>query len=152
LTQLDHATAPSPAWTANKVRSRLVEAKQVEMRMPGQGQRKLGSAWPATPLHSFHDMMFWDDARDRVLDQWAAAKGAYPHEVSLMEQALDWLRWLDSGERRCLEAWAFTTARGISLTRILEKRRWSRSTFYRLRDRAASRIADRLNREGVQIR
>jgi len=55
-------------------------------------------------------------------------------------------------ERRCLEAWALATATRRSVRALLAKRGLKRSTFYRNRDRAASRIADRLNVQGVQVR
>jgi hypothetical protein len=139
-------------WTGDLVRQRLVEAFAIMRRMPGQGVRRIGSAWPAAVLHDFRDMLHWTDARERVLDDWENTKGTYPYEVTRMDEALSWLEWLDEGERRCVNAWAFTASRGISLTRELKKRKWSRSTFYRQVERAAQRIADRLNNRGVQVR
>jgi Domain of unknown function (DUF6362) len=154
MNALDQTTTTrSPAsWSADLVRKRLVDAFDIERRLPGQGHKRIASAWPATPLHSWQDKVFWDDARDRVLDSWANAKGAYASEVTAMETAFAWLDWLERDERRCLEGWAFATSRGKSLSRILAKRKLSRSTFYRHRDRAAERIADRLNREGVTVK
>jgi asparagine synthetase B (glutamine-hydrolysing) len=145
--------ASSPAiWTGDKVRQRLVEAFSIERRMPSQARVALASSWPATPLHSFTEMLFWEDARKRIWDSWSKAKGVYPYEVSRMEEALGWLSWLEEGERRCLAAWALASARGLSLRTMLEKRQWSRTTFYRRIEQGARRIADRLNQQGVQLR
>ena len=69
-----------------------------------------------------------------------------------MEEALDWLRWLPIGERRCLASWALASAKGLSVRRMLDKRHWSRSTFYRRVDQASARIAGRLNAQGVVVR
>ena len=141
------------AWSAERVRDRVVEAFQVERRLPGQGfTRKTTSSWPVAPLHTFTEVMHWTDARQRVWENWAQAKGALPHEVSMMDEAFCWLGWLEDGERRCLAAWCLATARDMSVSAILRQKSWHRTTFYRKRDQGAARIADRLNREGVQVR
>jgi hypothetical protein len=99
LDQTKPERAPA-VWTGDLVRQRLVEAFAIMRRMPGQGVRRIGSAWPAAVLHDFRDMLHWDDARERVLDDWENTKGTYPYEVSRMDEALAWLEWLDEGERR----------------------------------------------------
>jgi hypothetical protein len=140
-------------WTGEHVRSRLVEAFKVERRMPGDRFAAVASAWPAAPVHSFAEFVGWGpDARERVWEAWEAAKGTLPFEVTRMEESFDWLRYLPSGERTCLSTWALSEARGLNITGIIEKRRWSRSTFYRKRDAGAARIADRLNAQGVMVR
>jgi hypothetical protein len=143
---------PSPCWSGDLVRQRLVDAFTIERRMPGQRFATIASSWPAQPLHEFTDMLHWDDARERVWQSWERAKGVYPYEVSLMEEALDWLRWLPIGERRCLASWALASARGLSVRAMLDKRHWSRTTFYRKLDQAAQAISDRLNAQGVVVR
>jgi hypothetical protein len=146
-------TARPPAtWSAELVRQRLVEAFAIERRMPGQRFAVIASAWPATPVHEFQEIMHWEDARERVWDSWAKARGVYSYEVSRMEQSFSWLERLPEGERRCLAAWALCSARGLNVKRMIEKRRWSRTTFYRQIEKAAAHIADRLNVEGVQVR
>jgi Domain of unknown function (DUF6362) len=143
---------PAPAWTGDLVRQRLVEAFSTERRMPGDARKRLASTWPATPLHTFAEVMHWDDARQRVWDNWAQSKGVFPNEVSRMEEAIGWLSWLDEGERRCLAAWALASSRGLSVRAMLGKRKWSRSTFYRKVEDAVARIAERLNKQGAQVR
>jgi hypothetical protein len=149
-------SAPPPAtWSAEPVLERLVEAFEVDRRLPG-GRRYgvLASAWPAAPIHGFVDQLHWgdDDARKRVWESWERGSGATSAEVSRMEQAFGWLQWVPMTERRCLEAWAMATATRRSVSAILAKRGLKRSTFYRHRDSAARRIVDRLNRTGVEVR
>jgi hypothetical protein len=148
-----HTAATSAIWSAKLVQGRLVEAFTIERRMPGQRFTTIANySWPVTPLHEFTDVLHWDDARERVWQSWAKAKGAHPYEVTRMEEAIDWLRLLPDGERRCLAAWALASACGMSLRTILAKRKWSRTTFYRKVDQASCRIADRLNAQGVVVR
>ena len=152
--ELDHAS-PSPrptAWTSHHVRERLVEAAEIERRLPGGGTRRLRSPWPAEVKHSWQDMVHWNDARDRVLDSWEKAKGAYPYEVSRMEEAQAWLLWLPTIDHQYLEAWSVCTARNLSVRAMLDKRGLKRTTFYRVIERGSARIAERLNLQGVVVR
>jgi hypothetical protein len=156
--ELDQArTARPPAvWSGELVRQRLVEAFSIERRMPQERFRAVASSWPGTPMHSFADVVGWDNAgdgaSDRVLQNWARAKGVYSWEVSRMDEAIDWLRWLDVIERRQLAAWAVAKARGIPVRKVMRREGWHPTTFYRATDKAAQRIADRLNAEGVTVR
>lgn len=145
-------TSTSSAWTAERVKDRLVEAFKVWRRLPADRRPALASSWPAQPVHDFVDVLHWDDARKRVWENWERARGAYSFEISRMEEAEDWLLWLDDGERNCLKAWAMVKSGGRSLTAALRKRKWSRTTFYRRVDQGAARIARRLNDQGVKVR
>ena len=139
-------------WTPQLVRQRLREAFLVELRLPDADRpRGLASVWPA-PLHEFRDMVNWPDVRMRVWESWARAKGAYPYEVSRMEEAQGWLSLVDEGERRCLAVWALTTARGIPVRKVLRRRGWAPSRFYRKLDGAQARIAAILAERGVAVR
>jgi len=150
MTMLDQVQQPAPSslatWSAEIVRERLVEAFAVDRRMPGERRYRIGSAWPATPLHTFSDMVSWPEgeAREQVWRSWERAP-ASPQEVSRMEQAFGWLQWAPMTERRCLEAWAQATATRRSVSAMINKRGLKRSSFYRHRDSAAQRIAERLN-------
>lgn len=150
-------TAPPAAWTAEQVRSRLVEAFTTERKMPGQRFIKAGgSSWPATPLYSFVDVMHWnnpgDGAREREWQRWERAKGAFPVEVSRMEEAYEWLRWLPDGERRCLDTWAKCEAFARPVAREMRKLGFRKTTFYRKVNDGSLRIACRLNAQGVVVR
>lgn len=152
------ALAPQPSrapphWTGEWVRHRLCEAFEVERRLPGE-RRSNGSSWPFAVTHEFSEMVHWTDARQRVWDAWAAARGAYPFEVSRMEEAFGWLELLRNHdtERRYLAAWALMTARGKSIRLFLQRRAISRTTFYRRVEDGSKRIAAELARRSVQIR
>jgi hypothetical protein len=151
MTALDHTTAPSPAtWTADKVKARMVEAFDIDRRMPGERRKWQRSSWPATPVYSFRDQMHWnnpgDSARDRKWSEWENARNVAPAEVSRMEEAFEWLRWLPAGERRCFEAWAKAKVVGLPLRKVLKYRGWTVTTFYSRVDGGARRIAEKLNR------
>jgi DNA-directed RNA polymerase specialized sigma24 family protein len=151
MNALGQASAPSE-WTGELVRSRLIEAFEIERRLPREHRQWLASAWPAYS-HDFADMVYWTDGRARVWDDWARAKGVFSWEMSRMEEALGWLHnWLSGDERQYLGAWTHSEVYGWSITRMTARRGVSRSTFYRTLDRAAERIAARLNAEGVMIR
>jgi hypothetical protein len=145
--------APPATWTALHVRNRLIEACQIEKRMPRDGHRQTGSWVPV--LHEFADVVGWADARDRVWARWERACGAMPHEITRMEEAFTWLRELAHafpGEARCLSTWAVAQAHGASLQRLLRHRRWSSSTFHRKLATGSERIAKGLNRMGAPVR
>jgi hypothetical protein len=130
----------------------MLEACDINRRLPGEFFTRIATAWPATPIHEFVDKVYWDDARQRVWDDWARAKYAYPYEVSRMEEALDWLQYLPEGERRCLWAWAAAAVSGKPMRKVLRKHGWTASTFYRQVRNGLARIAKRLNQQGVQVR
>ena len=144
-------------WTPQLVQQRLREAALVERRLPDDARpRGMSSAWPASPVYEFRDMLHWDNpqdgARERVWKSWADAKGAHAHEISRMEEAQGWLSLLEEGQRRCLVVWALTAARGLSVRAVLRKRGIPPSSFYRkLRDGSA-RIAAILGERGVVVR
>jgi hypothetical protein len=147
---LDQQPAPSPTWTADKVRARLVEAFDIDRRLPGDRRAKFKtSSWPATPLHDYRDQLHWnnpgDSARDRNWERWANARDVAPDEMTRWQETLNWLRWVPNHERESLEAWAKAEVIGIPLRRMLRYRRWTVTTFYQRRNDGAQRIADKLN-------
>jgi hypothetical protein len=144
-------------WTADNVRQRLVDAFTTERKLPGQRFTKaIASSWPATPLHTFTDMLHWnnpqDGVRDREWKRWENAKAAFPIEISMMEEAYAWLLWLPKDERQCLEDWCKCEAFDVLVSKVMRKHGFKKTTFYRKRDDASNRIADRLNTQGVVVR
>jgi len=135
-------------WTGEMVRDRLVEAFEIDRRMPGTGMRRAASAWPVKPMHSFADMVSWDagEASERVMTSWERGP-ASPQEITRMEEAFEWLQHLSTNEARELEIWAKCVALGLSLSAAIKHKGWSRTSFYRKRDAAAQFLADRLNRK-----
>lgn len=145
-------------WSPGLVMLRLVEAFEVEAKLPEvRGPRRnAASAWPAME-REFEDIVgSSDERRQDVWQDWERAKGAYPQEVTRMEEAMLWLEILKDqpGEQRCLVAWAKLKAkpRRASLRKLMRRTGWSRSTFHRRRDQGAERIADYLNSRGVAVR
>jgi hypothetical protein len=151
---MDLPQEPPPAWTADWVCTRLVEAYRIEARLPGDARRKIVAPWPAH-IYEFSDIVGWDDARERVLDKWAHIRGSVsPSEVSRKDEAQEWLLVQlrhYPGERMCLAGWAACTALGHSLRSLMVRKRWSRSSFYRRRDTGAAIIAKALKDEDVKV-
>ena len=158
MTALDQQRTcrPPTQWTGELVKSRLVEAFRTERQMPEQRFLTIASAWPATPMHSFTDMLHWnndrDGARDRVWKDWARPKNVFSWQVSRMDEAIDWLCWLDVGERRCLAAWSVGKANRKTERAIIKAGGWAPTSFYRAVKKAADRIAERLNQQRVAVR
>ncbi len=148
------------AWTADWVKHRMVEAFTIERRIPDKrvGPAIVKGAWAnIATTDSFADRVHQGElAREHVWDKWARAGGALPYEVSRMEEALTWpgtvLANRHAVEAKTLLAWAFCVAYGKPLRRMLRKRGWSRSTFYRCVDGGSKRIADYLNQRSVTVR
>ena len=69
-----------------------------------------------------------------------------------MEEAQGWLLLVEEGERRCLGVWALAAARGIPVRKVLRRRGWSKSTFYRKVDGGAVHIAAILGARGGAVR
>jgi hypothetical protein len=142
-------------WTGELIRARLIEAFEVEAKLPGpRGNRGSSSSWP-TMEREFSDLVGWsDEARAEVWLQWARAKGAHPWEVTRMGEALDWLPILKDHrqEQQMLHAWANTKALRRSLTKVCRLKGWDKQTFYRRLNAGSERIADELNRKGVAVR
>ncbi|HEX3412842.1 MAG TPA: DUF6362 family protein [Stellaceae bacterium] len=152
----DARTPPPAVWAPADVLGRLLEAYEIEGRLPAPRRQSAprGSSWPAI-THEFADLAGWgDEAREAVWADWARARGAHPYEVTRMEEAMSWLRVLDDaiGERRAVEGWARAMATGASLRKVLARLGCSRATFYRRRDEGAKRLAAWLNDRGAALR
>ena len=139
-----------PHGQPEPVLERLVEAYQTDRRLPGDRPHRVGSAWPAAPIHSWQDKVHWSGAeeRERVWRSWERAPAIGASEVSRMEESFAWLRRVPAVEREVLEAWASTVARNLSVSAMIGKRGLKRSSFYRHRDRGAQRIARSAERAG----
>ena len=143
-------------WSGPWVQRRLIEAYSVERRLP-QAQRRLliGSGWPAMAVE-FSDIVGRadDDRKDRF-QAWEYAKlGVSAQDISRMEAAHDWLRTILGPypeERLCLSQWAAAVAYRRSLRRLLLKRGWPRSTFYRYVSAGAHVVAMELRRQGQPV-
>jgi len=157
LTALDRPLAHHAAtWSPDLVRARLVEAFEIEARLPEPKGPSRGnaSAWP-TMSREFEDLVGWStEAREEYWHHMARAKGVHPYEVTRRDEAMAWLALLAAwpGEQRCLHAWAATTANRRSLARVMRIKGWRKGTFYRRVKAGSARIADSLNGKGVAVR
>jgi hypothetical protein len=148
--------APPAQWSGSWVQRRLIEAYSVERRLP-QARRRLliASAWPAMTVEFADIVGRADDDRKERFQAWEYAKlGVSAQDISRMEAAHDWLRVILAPypeERVCLAQWAAAVAYHRSLRRLLLKRQWSRSTFYRYVTAGAHVIACKLAQQRLPV-
>jgi hypothetical protein len=151
----DHADDPPAQWNAAWVQMRLVHAYSTERRLPHLRQRAVSNAWPSMVIEFSDIVGRATEAREQVLHSWEyAGSGVTAADIGRMEQAHDWLRIILAPypeERLCLSQWATAIAYGRSLRRLLLKRRWSRSTFYRYVTAGGWIIARELQRQGRPV-
>jgi hypothetical protein len=148
---IDSRGSAPPQWSGSWVQRRLVEAYSVERRLPQSRRRLLiASAWPTTVVEFSDIVGRATEAREQVFQSWEYARlGVSAEDISRMEQAHNWFAILAPypEERFCLGQWAAAVVYQRSLRRLLLKRQWSRSTFYRYVTAGAHIIALELIRE-----
>jgi hypothetical protein len=149
---IDASRSGAPAaWSADWVQARLIEAYSIERRLPHLRRRAVANAWPSMVVEFSDIIGRADEARAQVLQSWEyAGSGVTAGDIGRMEQAHDWMRVIlapHPEERLCLSQWATAVAYGRSLRRLLAKRRWARSTFYRHVSAGAHVIALELIRQ-----
>src|SRR5262245_13233076 len=108
-------TTMPPLWTAALVRARLVEAFEIDRRLPNGRLRPLRSTWRITTIDSFADKVAQGEvAREAVWEAWARSGSVTAEEVSRWEQAFSWpakvLAEHHPVECRALLAWAACSA------------------------------------------
>ena len=83
-------------WDVEMVAARLEEAAETLKRLPMTGlkPREYGDAWP-TVIHDAMDAYGWDEAVVRLGPPSAEA-------ITRMDEALQWLRWLEPNDARLL--------------------------------------------------
>ncbi len=120
-------------WTRERVEERLSEAADVMRRLPEVRVQGYYNLWPKV-LHEFCDFVGQEPPR---LKRPPPA----PDAISRMEEALDWLRWLEAEDARLVWAradrtpWKMISWR-FGIARATAHRRW---------EYALSVIAWRLN-------
>jgi hypothetical protein len=152
---IDSRGLAPPQWSGAWVQRRLIEAYSVERRLPQSRRRLLiASAWPSTVVEFSDVVGRATEAREQVFQSWEYARlGVSAECITRMEQAHDWLAILAPypEERLCLGQWAAAVVYRRSLRRLLLKRQWSRSTFYRYATTGAYIIACELNRRTLPV-
>ena len=154
------ALARPEQWTAEWVRHRLVDALTIERKIPDKrvGVAVIKAAWKLDPVDGFAGGEPCGEAPGRqVWHEWARLAGATATAISRLEEALSWLGQIAVGRAHRADAvrllaWAYCVAHNRPLEALLQRRGWTRAAFYRSADRAAERIAARLNASGVAVR
>lgn len=139
-------------WTPDIVRSRFIEAADVERRSPRERlgpSTKLGY-WPEFQA-TFEDMTGWGskrlaeerEMRFRRLPPSSAAISRY-EEVLLVWTA----EYLDTEyERKLVWFWAFSQSGGRSFSSVCRKKGWVRETAYHRLNRLFARISAKVVNE-----
>jgi hypothetical protein len=134
-------------WTGRHVGRRLVDAFNVLHRMPPlQRPKDPGGNWPPHG-YSKDDLGGWSD-QDKNDALMRTVLKPTRAEITRMEGALEWLRWLktnDAGMALQLMFWANTVARHRKIERMCIEKKWCRAVFYRRIHRAKDWIARQLN-------
>jgi hypothetical protein len=142
-------------WTSSWVQCRIVEAYQVERRLPGVAKFFNSGTWPIVNYEFADVVAQGENASANVLDTWQNERGGVTaHELTRMDQAQEWLRIHLGGhhvERLCLSHWATSVAYHRPLRRLLQSRHWSRTTFYRRVHAGAFVISNALQADRVPV-
>ncbi|HXF87322.1 MAG TPA: DUF6362 family protein [Xanthobacteraceae bacterium] len=120
-------------WTRERVEERLSEAADVMRRLPPVRVQGYYNLWPKV-LHEFADLVGQEPPR---LKRPPPA----PEAISRMEEALDWLRWLEAEDAKLVWARAERTPWKMICWRF----GIARATAHRRWEYALSVIAWRLN-------
>ncbi len=120
-------------WTRERIEERLSEAADVMRRLPPVRVQGYYNLWPKV-LHEFSDLVGCEPPR---LKRPPPA----PDAISRMEEALDWLRWLEAEDGKLVWARAERTPWKMICWRF----GISRATAHRRWEYALSVIAWRLN-------
>jgi hypothetical protein len=125
-----------PRWTPAVVAQRLAEAADVLNRLPATRVRGFYSLLPLLP-----DGSAGDSARERP-----AAPA--PEAIDRLDEALQWLGWLEPEERRLV----WLRAEGLPWKRITHRLGTGRTTAWQRWTTALLKISVRLNAEDEQKR
>ena len=148
LSAADVAAVPiAEQWTAEMVCGRLIAAARTAeavVHRPGPVQRS--TAWPQI-VRDWADLME-HKAEDRVRPRRFISRA----EVQRMEEAMLWPTRYVKDQRQRIVLAEYLRARALrkSFSEAIKRRRWSRATAYRMRDRALAIIAVSLMRDGVR--
>jgi phage-related protein len=143
-------------WSPDWVRLRMVEAFRIERRLPNKrGRDPMATLWPPVSPE-FSDIVHRGElASEQVLELWANAKSpVYSAEIERMEQAFGWLKGFLSrheSERLCLLHWAKATAWNYPVARVLQRRRWAKTSFYKQVSTGSFIIAKSLEADNIAV-
>jgi hypothetical protein len=116
----------APAWTPKLIAERLAEAADVFTRLPEERVPGFYDLWP------------------KIVGVACTGDGpaaAMPEAIDRMDEALDWLMWLEPEERRLV----WLRAEGLPWKRITHRLAIGRTTAWQRWTIALLKIATRLN-------
>jgi hypothetical protein len=122
-------------WTPNIVEDRFEEAAITLRRLPdptGSGARGFGSSWPDYVRDARHAYGY-HEARMRIVPNAA--------EIQRMEDAIDWLRWLEPDDARIV----WLRAEGMRWRQVCIRAGCVRQTAWRRWAAAILTVANHLN-------
>ena len=112
---------PEKQLTPSEIEARFVEAGDVMKRLPGVRVPGYFNTWP-TMMREFSDLVGQEPVRMR-------RPPPPPDAISRMEEALDWLRWLEPQDAKILwsrasgDSWKMV-CRKVGLSRNMANERW----------------------------
>lgn len=120
-------------WTAKLVEARLEEAADTLRRLPSIKVQGYFSTWPPI-IRDFWDAFGWHDAEVRL-------GPPSPQAIDLMDETLQWLRWLEPDEVRLV----WLRAEGVRWKLICARFGVGRTTAWHRWSGALEKIAARLS-------
>ncbi|GBD48081.1 hypothetical protein [Methylopila sp. Yamaguchi] len=143
-------------WTPEIVFARLVEAGDIEWRMPAArlGPSASPGFWPGY-THTYGDMVEWGTKR-LAEEREMRSKRLPPSaaEITRWEEVIfDWHKSrMPEGDRTLLRGYVQSVLRGRSFSKWCDKRGLNRRTAYRRIAKALERLAANLCRSNVFLR
>jgi hypothetical protein len=159
LTDPRDMIAAKDLWVPKMVEERLIEAVRIANYTAGSvGPRGYGSGLPGELVallgqpENEGEKTWWE--RASIDSEEARPKRAISaQKVTKMEEAIRWpLTYLDGQDGPCRVLALYLrckVTKGRPFNAAVKKKKWSRATAYRVRDRALSIIAQGLNRDRV---
>ncbi len=135
------AISQAQKWTSKMVAARLEEAAMTMRTLQVQGVKPMryGSAWPDV-IHDPNEAFGWNDAEFRPGPPTAQA-------ITRMDEALQWLRWLEPDQVRLV----WLHADQVPRKTIMAKLGLSRTKAWRLWAAAIMTITTSLNIGKLQV-
>ena len=122
-------------WTSKMVADRMVEAARTSrlMRVTGLKPRGLGNKWPDV-VHDLNEASSKDEAKFRLVPPT-------PEAITMMDEATDWLHWLEPDQARLV----WLHAEGVPRKMLMAKIGVCRTKLWSLWAAAILTIVTRLN-------
>lgn len=149
----EYALSGRELWRPQRVREALVDAFRLLRATGGRvGPKGMQGYWPQfasdyapkSTKTSPYSTRMTVTRMEMVLCGWKDEDGV-SHDAWLQGELL-----AEPDLKNALEAWIFAELRGEPIQDLCDRKKLSRATFYRWRDKASSMIAVRLNVEKIE--